>query len=44
MIAARLLALAALLVMAPAMAREPMGKVALTFDDLPALTVLPDQP
>jgi len=28
----------------PASARPPMGKVALTFDDLPALTVLKDQP
>jgi peptidoglycan/xylan/chitin deacetylase (PgdA/CDA1 family) len=40
----RILALAGLLFAAPVVARAPMGKVALTFDDLPALTILPDQP
>lgn len=38
------LALAAALALLPAAAPAKEGQIALTFDDLPALTILPDQP
>jgi peptidoglycan/xylan/chitin deacetylase (PgdA/CDA1 family) len=38
------LALAAALMMLPGTAAAKHGRIALTFDDLPALTILPDQP